>query len=440
MIDKIEKTIVKYNMLNCTGERILAGLSGGADSVSLVLVLKKLGYDVYAIHINHNLRGEESMRDERFCEDFCKNHNISYAQKSVDVMKYCNENGLSVETGAREIRYKIFDEYAKGCKIATAHNADDCLETALFNLSRGTGIKGICGIPAVRDNIIRPLIEVSRAEIEEFLISENQSYVVDSSNLSNDYSRNKIRHGAVAVLREINSGLVNNYLRLRENLEADNDYLANQSNQIFQNIKVDGGYEIFKLADIHKAIKNRIYCEILNENNIEVSQTKVETLENLRIASGKVNISNNHYVICQNGFLSFIKKAEPVEEIRIPITINNKYLFFDRQILLEMKENSIHGNNINSFFTIPVMDCDKIKGGIYLRNRRAGDKIKLAGRGFTSSVKKLLNENILVEKRDKLAFLEDEEGLIFVEGFGPAQRVCCDAQTKSVIEIKIFAK
>lgn len=440
MIDKIEKTIVKYNMLNCTGERILAGLSGGADSVSLVLLLKKLGYDVYAIHINHNLRGEESMRDERFCEEFCKTHNISYAKKSVDVMKYCNENGLSVETGAREIRYKIFDEYAKGCKIATAHNADDCLETALFNLSRGTGIKGICGIPAVRDNIIRPLIEVSRAEIEEFLISEKQSYVVDSSNLSNDYSRNKIRHGAVAVLREINSGLIDNYLRLRENLEADNDYLTNQSNQILENIKVDGGYEVFKLADIHKAIKNRIYCEILNENNIEVSQTKVETLENLRIASGKVNIANNRYVICQNGFLSFIKKAEPVEEIRIPISINDKYLFFDRQILLEMKENSIHGNNINSFFTIPVMDCDKIKGGIYLRNRRAGDEIKLAGRGFTSSVKKLLNENISAEKRDKLAFLEDEEGLIFVEGFGPAQRVCCDTQTQSVIEIKIFAK
>lgn len=440
MIDEIKRTMAKYNMLKPTGERILVGLSGGADSVSLVLVLKKLGFDVFAVHINHNLRGDESLRDQRFCENFCKEQEISFVCESIDVLGYCKEKALSIETGAREIRYSVFNKYANGCKIATAHNATDALETAIFNMARGTGIKGLCGIPATRDNIIRPLIEVSRIEIEKFLRNENQEYVVDSTNLCDDYSRNKIRHNVISSLYEINSGLVENYLRLKVNLESDNDYLSQQSDKLFKSIKKNGEYEVLKLNGIHSALKNRVLCSILVENNIEISQSRVEDLDNISKRDGKINISKNCFAVCKKGMLSFNEDTPIIEKVRFLVGINKKYDFLSKKVLLKLENYGIIKTNINNFFTNPVMDYDKIKGAIYLRNRRDGDKIMLAGRGFTSTVKKLLNEKIPLNKRDTLVFLEDDEGLIFVEGFGPAQRVCCDRSTKRLILIDICDK
>ena len=190
MLNKVAKTIEKYNMIK-KSERILVGLSGGADSVSLLLCLRELGYDISACHINHQLRGDESLRDENFCIKLCRDLDIPIDVHRINVKEYCKMNSTSLEDGARKLRYNIFSN-AETEKIATAHTLSDCFETLLFNIVRGTGLKGLCSIPPVRDNIIRPLIDCTREDILEFLKKHNQSFVTDSTNLETEFTRNKV--------------------------------------------------------------------------------------------------------------------------------------------------------------------------------------------------------------------------------------------------------
>ena len=205
MIEKVRNTVEKYHMAN-TEESVLCCLSGGADSVALLLCLHEIFPQVRACHINHQLRGEESLRDECYCVEICQKLGVPIEVRRVDAKEYAQKLGKSVEEGARILRYQIFEEM--GCdKIATAHSLSDCIETAIFNFARGTGITGLASIPPVRGKIIRPLIECSRAEIEAFLSQRGVDWVTDSTNLTDDYTRNRIRHNIVPQLRQINPSL-----------------------------------------------------------------------------------------------------------------------------------------------------------------------------------------------------------------------------------------
>ena len=196
MTERIIGSIDTYSMLK-GGERVTAALSGGADSVCLLLVLKELeekyNIKVYAVHVNHCIRGEESDRDEHFCRDLCRKLGVELTVRRIDVPAYAADNKRSLEEAARDIRYSVFAEVASGGKLATAHTASDSAETVILNLARGTGLKGICGIPPVRDNIIRPLIDVTRNDVENYLLKRGQNFITDSTNLSVDYTRNRIR-------------------------------------------------------------------------------------------------------------------------------------------------------------------------------------------------------------------------------------------------------
>ena len=184
MIEKVKLTIQKHNMLSA-GDSVCVALSGGADSVALLLVLYELSaefdFSLSAVHVNHLLRGDESDRDENFCRDLCSRLDVPLQVFRKDAASFSHSLGESVETGARKLRYQIFDSLTAD-KIATAHNLNDNAETLLFRLARGTGLRGLSGIPAVRDNIIRPLIECGRDEIEAFLVEREQPFVTDSTN------------------------------------------------------------------------------------------------------------------------------------------------------------------------------------------------------------------------------------------------------------------
>ena len=239
MLEKVRKAIGEFNMLT-EGEAVLCCLSGGADSVTLLLCLRELGYEVSAMHINHGLRGEESDRDERFCVRLCEELGVPLTVKAVDVKGFCLKTGKSVEEGARELRYAAF-ESSPIKKIATAHTLSDSLETALFNLARGTGAKGICGIPPVRGRFIRPLIGCTRTEIESFLRERGREWVTDSTNLSDDYSRNRIRHGAVPVLTSLNPAAEQAFARLSASLREDDRYLCAEAQRLLDLERGIGG-------------------------------------------------------------------------------------------------------------------------------------------------------------------------------------------------------
>ena len=222
MKNKIVTFINRENLLK-RGEKVIVACSGGADSIFLLHILCYLGYDCIAAHCNFHLRGEESDRDENFVKEFCIKENIELTIKSFDTTAYAKDNKQSIEMAARELRYNWFEEVRKkfnASAIAVAHHSDDSIETILHNLLRGTGLKGICGIRPKNGYVVRPLLCVSRAEIEEYLKEHDIQYITDSTNLENEYTRNKIRNIVMPILREINPQIDSIMLSNAENFSA----------------------------------------------------------------------------------------------------------------------------------------------------------------------------------------------------------------------------
>jgi tRNA(Ile)-lysidine synthase len=222
MKNKILTYINKENLLN-RREKVVVTCSGGADSIFLLHILNKLGFDCIVAHCNFHLRGEESDRDENFVREFCKRENLILHVQHFDTKQFATENKLSIEMAARELRYNWFEEIRKeynASAIAVAHHSDDSIETILLNLLRGTGLKGICGIRPKNGYIVRPLLCVNRKEIEDYLHEQGIEYIVDSTNLENEYTRNKIRNIVMPILREINPQIDSVMLSNAENFSA----------------------------------------------------------------------------------------------------------------------------------------------------------------------------------------------------------------------------
>lgn len=443
MLKKIRNTAEKYNMIK-SGDTVVCGLSGGADSVCLLLSLNQLSaemnFALEAIHINHCLRGEESDRDQQFCHDLCKRLNIPFNAVSCDVKGYSEKNGLSCEEAARELRYGIFREYSMGKLLATAHNADDNLETMLLNLIRGTGLKGIAGIPPVRDNIIRPLIAVSRLEIEEYLQKCGQDFVTDSTNLTDDYTRNKIRHKIIPLMKELNGSLTETNVRTAEVLRSENQFIDEAVCEAVKNCRKDGIF--IGLKEYNQVIRRRCIAEYLSENSLPFSNKRLTDCDNILINGGKINISGNIFLISEENTLR-LEEIKPKMEntlISTPLELGENRIFPDSILVCEIVncESLKKIDFVHKKLTIYTLDYDKIKGTAIVRNRKFGDKLKLRGRNFTSSVKKIINETIPVEQRNSLHFIEDENGTIFAEKIGIADRVAPDSSTKRLLKIQII--
>ena len=436
MIDRIYEFVKKYNMLSC-GDIVVCGLSGGADSVFLLNMLcrlqNRLDITVEAIHVNHNLRGSESDRDEQFCRDLCRKLNIPFTAVSCDVKGYAEKNSLSCEESARILRYDIFREYSAGKKIATAHNADDNLETVIHNLIRGTALKGLTGIPPVRENIIRPILTVSRKEIEEYLSEIGQNYVTDSTNLTNDYTRNKIRHNIIPLMREINGSLIETSVRSIDTLRSENNLIESE---------VDNADGIFENpAEYNEVIRRRYISRLLSRKNLPVSNKRLTECDNVLVNGGKINISGDIYFVSE-GKSAGLKTIRPPETAIISkeLAIGENIIFPDAKLVCEIIEcdNSMKIDFVHKNLTFYLLDYDKIIGRVFVRNRKYGDKIRLHGRNFTSSVKKLINEKVPEEIRRSLHFIEDETGTVFAENIGIAERVAPDENTKRLLKIQII--
>ena len=222
MKNKILTYINKESLLK-RGEKVIVTCSGGADSIFLLHILNKLRFDCVVAHCNFHLRGEESDRDENFVREFCEKENLTLLVEHFDTKKYAAENKLSIEMAARELRYTWFEkvrEKHNAQAIAVAHHSDDSIETILLNLLRGTGLRGICGIRPRNEFVVRPLLCVNRKEIEDYLSEQGISYITDSTNLENEYTRNKIRNIVMPILREINPQIDSVMLSNAENFAA----------------------------------------------------------------------------------------------------------------------------------------------------------------------------------------------------------------------------
>lgn len=402
---------VKNFLSTIKNGRILVALSGGADSVCLLLALQECGADICAFHLNHGIRGEEAERDQLFCKNLCFEKGIPFSTLTFDVPEYAVKNGLGLEEAARKIRYEQLNteaERTSALYIATAHNADDNAETVLFNLARGCSADGLSGIPQIRDNIIRPLLSSTREEIERFLEERNADFVTDSTNLSDDYSRNRIRHSVMPVLRSINPSVAESVMRLCASVEEDKAY--------FQDILSQNKYTLpreLPLVLLKRQIAEKFFnttgCHLENVHITEIAQ---------HVKNGTcltLDLPGKNCVYISYGNYEFSKRVE-ISDYNVKISAG----------LTEISETDtkfFYGNeNVYKLATSAAIDCDKIVGGLYARPRRAGDRIKVFG--VSKDVRKeLINKKIPLCLRRRLPVIYDEEGIVYVPYIGADDRV-----------------
>lgn len=300
MVNKIKETIARYNMLK-KDDTVAVAVSGGADSMALLHVLyslrQELGITVLACHVNHNLRGEESMRDEQFVRDFCDRNKIPVTFFSIDIKSDKHE---SLEEKARKMRYECFEKLCNEhcAKLATAHTASDNAETVFMNILRGTGTRGLGGIPPVRGNFIRPLLRCTREEIEKYCEENGISYVTDSSNLSDDYTRNKLRHRLIPLLLEFNPSLFDAVSRMTSAVYDDNSLLDEIAAEAKEKARTESGFSCEVLTMLSHPVLCRVVSGILSENSIDPSALRInECVEIIHAKKGKINICRNKFAV-----------------------------------------------------------------------------------------------------------------------------------------------
>lgn len=435
MICKIKETVQKYGMFN-ENKKVIVGLSGGADSCALLMALCLLkdeySLDITAAHVNHGIRGEEAYRDELFAQAFCERLGVRLCVAHFDVPLKAKEMKLSVEECGRILRYEFFRSIDPTALVATAHNLNDCCETLLLNITRGSSSKGLASIPAVRDNIIRPLINCTRAEIEAFCGDYSIKYVTDSTNNDDVYTRNNIRLNVIPVLKEINPSFEQAVLRLVDDVRLDNDYFNLVVDGVLAKSRCENGYNCKVLADNHLAVVKRAVAKIIETETGLLPESKhISAVCNI-LSGGKTLILGATPVNVRNGIMSF-GEVDLTEEWQRDFCIG-KVNIPNGAAELEIIQNS-SSQNIQ-FVHKNVLDYDKLEGNVSLRSRREGDEIKIAGRNCTKKLKKMFIEEKIADK-NSVCVLADDKGVAWVEGFGCAHRCRITEETENVLAIRI---
>ncbi len=427
------------------GGKVLCAVSGGKDSMALLHILTTLkpefGFDLAVCHFDHQLRGEQSDRDRQFVADYCRERNIPCHVGSGDVRALGKEKGLGIEEAAREARYAFLHKcyevelqnYTE-VKVATAHTADDNAETLLFNLARGTGLRGLGGILPVRDEYIRPLLEITTSEILEYLKRENIPFVEDSSNAGDDYSRNRLRHHVLPRLRQENSGFDGNVIRTVSSLREDEDFLLSLAGQFVADFAEGNVLPASELAKLPKPVGARV-IKLMARG--EVSMKHIDAVFALAgaqdphaaadIPGMRVQRDREKLVFGvpeDKGFDSLVLREG---ESR---TLAEKRLRISGEYISNCKE--IH-NSDNTFY----LRHDSICGDIVFGGRQRGDKLRLPGRNCTKTLKKLFNEEKLNGLlSDPVIVFRDAAGVLAVSGFGIDER-CLAKPGDDVTRIKI---
>ncbi len=440
--DKVLKAVSNYDMLGNTRE-IVVGFSGGADSVCLLHVLNSFkgafNYSIKAVHVNHGIRGEEAKADENFAKEFCTSFDIPFCLVSVNCIEEANKNKESVEECGRRLRYESFNNFcSEWSKIATAHNANDNAETVIFNITRGSSVKGLCGIPFVRDNIIRPLLYCSRDEIEGYCRENNLQFVTDSTNLSVDYTRNKIRHLVLPVLQEINPSYIEAFSSLSNNAEITTAFLNENAEELLK--KADKGDFVYNreilLNSDEAIVKEMLYLAFFTYSNKALDNKKINSLYNLLIEKGRCQLYGDIFAEVKKNYLRFYKIQYDSSNAAIEI----ESLPFETEFggfLVKLEKISDNSKIVNQISCGDVINCNELSGKLVLRTRKAGDSFTFPKRNVTKSLKKLFNEeNIPIEIRDSLPVLADDAGVVWVQGFGVTKRCCALGSCNNIVLVR----
>jgi len=483
MLGKVRRFIGENHMLG-NGDRVLVCVSGGADSMCLLDVLMSVkeiyGLRLYVVHINHQLRGNDSDMEERYVADYCKENGIECAIRRVDVDKAMRTGSCSLEEAGRNLRYEAFYEVADdyGCsRIAVAHNQDDMAETVLFNMFRGAGIRGMMGIPLVRDRIIRPLLCVTREEVENYLSEKGILWHNDASNLSDDYTRNKIRHNVMAYAKsEVNAKAPSHICSLSAQLGRVYDYVATQAEKAYDDAVTDDMMiSIEKTMPLHTVIREEVVMRVLEiccGSRKDITSKHVESVISLyhRQSGRQVHLPHgcvarreiDFIIICKSNESSFTKSNEGIHTksnrdiIKEDIIICDKITKYPFPVIIGTynlpvtascrlgKQIKISLINYGKSDIIPKNDCthwfdyDKIESNVILRKKKEFDYIQINRDGSSKSLKSfLINSKIPKRVRDEMLFLAAGSHILWIPGIRASEGFHVDDGTRRVLVAEV---
>lgn len=399
------------------GDRVLVAVSGGADSMLLlryfISVCDEYNITVAAAHVEHGIRGEESIADADFVKKFCNENNIELYLLSIDALNEAREQKTGVEEYSRKKRYAFF--HSIPCdKIATAHTLSDNIETAVFRFLRGSGLKGVCGIPPVRGKIIRPLIEISGKEVRAYCAEKNIPFRTDSTNLSNDYSRNYIRNELIPKFSKINSDFESAAAAFISDANEDMAFIQKTADDAYSTAYRDGKLVIGKLLEFDISVTKRVILKYFDNYNIRPDRVHLNSILNLLHKTGRIQLSENHYAVSDKEFLRYADFTQR----------ENDFSFVSK--ILKISE--FDSKSVDFY-----CDYDKIIGTVQIRSRIAGDGITPVNRGCRKSLKNLYNEmKIPPEIRNSVPVAADDAGVIGVIGFCTDERVRVDSGTENI--------
>ncbi len=424
MVTKIVADYIESENLFSKGDKLIIALSGGADSVALLKLLIDMGYYCEAAHCNFHLRGDESLRDEAFVTHLCQKFDIKLHTIHFDTTDYAKKHKISIEMAARQLRYNWFESLRKdqpSTYIAVGHHIDDSVETVLLNIIRGTGINGLKGISPKNESIVRPLLCINRTQIINYLTRIDQDYIIDSTNLQDEYTRNKIRLNIIPLMESINPSVKQNIMKMSSHI--------NEVDKIYQHQIEVAKERVFKNNKINiKALKkelspDNVLFEILYPLGFNSSQI-ADIMHCLNGNSGKIFSGNGQYKIIKDR--EFLIVEEKTESDQPNFTLEYREVENINYALPRSKD-------------IGCFDADKLKSTFNLRKWQQGDKfIPLGMKG-----KKLVSDFMTDIKLNRFEkenqwILTNGDDIIWVVGRRTDNRYKIDESTSKILEISLI--
>ena len=450
------------------GDGVLVGLSGGADSVGLLLVLWKLRemfqISLRALHVHHGLRGAEADRDAAFSRTLCERLEVPFYEFRIDAAKEARDRKCSVEEAGRLARYRLYEETARAWEeeirrvhIATAHHADDNAETVLFNLFRGSGLTGLSGIAPVRGRIIRPLLWAQRSEIQTWLRQQGQDWVEDSTNQESEYSRNWLRNELLPAVEErLNAQAVRHIDQAGRHIRQAETYLEGVAEEWLQKHAPDGRADAKALAEQAEIVQSYIVRRLFLKSKMplrDVTETHVEAVrELLHQGTGKsVSLPHGFRAVNIYGFL----EVRPDEPKKPQSTVNESFAFSVQALRHpgERKGVLLPGIQNGNLLQMHIFSCengdefpknqytkwfdyDKIKDTLSLRHRQPGDYLTLPSGGRKTLKSWMIDEKIPRQEREEIWLLAEEKHILWIVGHRISAYYKITEQTKTILEVE----
>ena len=429
---------VELNNILQFNDKVAVALSGGCDSMCLLHYLcqnsKELNLSIIALNVEHGIRGESSLKDTAFVKEYCQKNSIPLLTYSVDAPSFAKANKLSIEQAGRVLRYECFQVALKSnkcTKVATAHHRDDNVESILFNLFRGTGLKGLSGIQTTRcDGIVRPFLSVDRSELEEYAKQNSIPFVTDQTNLEDDYTRNYIRHNVVPSIKQIFPELNTSIERLSSIAKTDDEYIENVAKEKVIVAKDSASIPL----PCHTAVLSRAIIIALKSLGVKKDWEKTHIDQTIALTGlengSKLSLLNGITVIKEYDKITFYKESKKSDE-KTPFTLGETTFLGKTLVITKEEKDKI---DLKSGL---YLDLDKVPSSAVIRTRADGDIFTKFGGGSKSLNDYFTDKKVPQRKRDEQVLIADGNQVLAIFGLAISNKVRIDDDTENVVSITV---